>query len=673
MEEARQRIAWLVEQIRHHDRQYYLLAQPEITDLEYDRLINELKLLESQHPELVQPDSPTQRIGDQIVGDLLSVQHRLPMLSIENTYSLQELADFLSRAQKTVGEHQLSWVLELKIDGVAASVVYEDGVLVRAATRGDGRVGDDITHNIRTIADVPLRLSGRPPKLLEVRGEVYMTNHDLAQLNLQQSAAGLPPFKNTRNVTAGTIRLQDPKLAAHRKMRFFAHGMGYCEGVQATSHIEFLEELKSYGLPVTPHVHVFESAEQALSQIDQIQESLHELDFEVDGMVLKVNRLSDREELGSTTKSPRWVVAYKIDKYEAVTQLNEIVVQVGKTGTVTPVAELEPVQLAGTTVSRASLHNAEEIERKDIRVADWVVVEKAGKIIPHVVRVELHRRQASAIPYTFPRQCPVCETDLVKDQGGVYIRCPNPHCPAKLRQQLSFFAGRSAMDIDGLGEKIIDQLLDAGLVQNFSDLYRLQESQLLKLERFGQAKADNLLAAIASSKQRGLARVLTAVSIRHVGSRVASVLAKHFQDIQRLQSASQEELAQVSEVGPIIARSVYGFLHGETGQSIIAGLAEAGVLLSEPDSTSNQTGTQGISLAGKTLVVTGTLVKYKRHEIEQLILQLGGRAASSVSRSTDYVVAGENAGSKLDKAKQLNVPVLTEDQFQQLIRGAIGS
>lgn len=667
MDQAKQRIARLSDQIRHHDRQYYLLAEPEITDLEYDRLINELKQLESQYPELVLVDSPTQRIGDQIVGDLKSVEHRLPMLSIENTYSLQELADFLSRAQKAVGGRKLSWVLELKIDGVAASVIYEDGVLVRAATRGDGRVGDDITHNIRTIADVPLRLSGRPPKLLEVRGEVYMTNHDLAQLNLQQAAAGLPPFKNTRNVTAGTIRLLDPKLASQRKMRFFAHGMGFCEGVRSTSHYEFLEELKSYGLPVTPHVHVFETAEQALHQIDQIQEGLHELDFEVDGMVLKVNRLSDREELGSTSKSPRWVVAYKIEKYEAVTRLNEIVVQVGKAGTVTPVAELEPVQLAGTTVSRASLHNAEEIQRKDIRVGDWVVVEKAGKIIPHVVRVELHRRQSSSIPYSFPQQCPVCATELVKDQGGVYIRCPNPSCPAKLRQQLSFFAGRSAMDIDGLGEKIIDQLIDAGLVQNFSDLYRLQEAQLLKLERFGQAKADNLLAAIAASKQRGLARVLTAVSIRHVGSRVASVLANHFQDIQRLQSASQEQLAEVSEVGPIIARSVYDFLHGETGQAIITGLSEVGVLLSEPDSKGTQPWTQGVSLAGKTFVVTGTLVKYKRHEIEELIQRLGGRAASSVSRSTDYVVAGENAGSKLDKAKQLNVPVLTEDQFQQMV------
>ena len=382
-------------QIRRHDRLYYQEAEPEITDLEYDKLIDELKDLESEFPELVTPDSPTQRVGEEISGDLNQVEHRIPMLSIENTYSLDELKTFLARVDKQLEateENPVEWVLELKIDGVAAAIIYEDGLLSCAITRGNGVIGDDITHNIRTIGDVPLRLDGDVPKILEVRGEVYMRNSDLAQLNLVRAEQGQAPFANPRNVTAGTIRLQDPKIAAERKMRFFCHGVGYCEGMSAQDHMNFLGELRSYGLPATPHVHLFKSSEQVIEQIDALQEQLHELDFEVDGLVLKVNRFDRREKLGATSKSPRWIVAYKIEKYEATTKLNDIRVQVGKTGAVTPVAELEPVQLAGTTVSRASLHNAEEIERKDVRVGDWVVVEKAGKIIPHIVRVELHRR-----------------------------------------------------------------------------------------------------------------------------------------------------------------------------------------------------------------------------------------------------------------------------------------
>ncbi len=486
MPQAAKRIQELCEQIRHHDRLYYVQATPEISDLQYDQLLAQLKQLEAEHPHLVRADSPTQRIGDEVIGELSQVKHRVPMLSIENTYSLQELAHFLHRVQKNLGSEPVEWVMELKIDGVAAAIIYEDGQLQRAVTRGNGEVGDDITHNIRTIVDVPLRLSGTPPAILEVRGEVYMTNSDLAKLNLRRAQQQQPAFANPRNVTAGSIRLQDPKLAAERRMRFFCHGVGYSLGMRADNHIDFLKELETFGLPVTPHVHRFHSAEEVLENIDAIQQSLHELDFEVDGLVLKVNRFEQRDALGSTSKSPRWVVAYKIEKYEAVTRLNEIRVQVGKTGAITPVAELEPVLLAGTTVSRASLHNAEEIERKDVRVGDWVVVEKAGKIIPHIVRVELHRREQNSVAFEFPTHCPECSSLLLKDPGGVYIRCPNRHCPAKFRQQLSYFAGRSAMDIDGLGEKIIDQLVDANLVGCFADLYRLQEAELLQLDSFGQ-------------------------------------------------------------------------------------------------------------------------------------------------------------------------------------------
>ncbi len=665
-----ERIQQLSDLIRYHDRKYYAEAAPEITDLDYDRLMNELKQLEAQHPELVLPDSPTQRVGNELSGSLQQVEHRVPMLSIENTYSSEELASFLARVQKNLGTDPVEWVLELKIDGVAAAIIYEHGQLVRAVTRGDGKVGDDVTHNIRTIPDVPLRLTGHPPELLEVRGEVYMNNSDLAQLNLKQAAAGQPAFKNTRNVTAGTIRLLDPKLASERKMRFFCHGVGYCEGIKATNHIDFLAELRGLGLPATPHVYKFNSAEEVLARIDAIQAELHELDFEVDGMVLKVNRFDQREELGSTTKSPRWVVAYKIEKYEAVTRLNEIRVQIGKTGAITPVAELEPVQLAGTTVSRASLHNAEEIERKDIRVGDWVVVEKAGKIIPHVVRVELHRRPEDNQPYQFPTHCPECETLLEKDTGGVYIRCPNKDCSAKFRQRLRYYAGRSAMDIDGLGEKIVDQLVDASLVGSFADLYHLEESQLLTLESFGKRKAEKLLSGIQESKQRGLSRVLAAISIRHVGTRVASILAKKFVSMEKLMAATIEDLAATEEIGDIIAESVYEFLHSEHGEVTINGLASAGVKLTE-DVTEEQQAQTGSVLAGKTLVVTGTLVKYKRDEIEGLIERLGGRASGSVSKKTDYLVAGENAGSKLEKANELGVKVLSEDDFQKLIETAL--
>lgn len=667
-----QRIGELSELIRYHDRKYYVEATPEITDLDYDRLINELKQLEAEHPEFVRDDSPTQRIGDEIVGDLQSVRHRVPMLSIENTYSLDELANFLNRVQKNLGAEPVEWVLELKVDGVAAAVVYEHGRLVRAVTRGNGEVGDDITHNIRTIADIPLVLSDNPPPLLEVRGEVYMNNSDLAQLNLRRTVEGLPLYANTRNVTAGTVRLLDPKIAASRRLRFFCHGVGYCDGVLATNHFDFLDELRNWGLPATPHVRLFRSATEVLEQIDAVQESLHELDFEVDGLVLKVNRFAQRDELGSNSKSPRWVVAYKIEKYEAITRLNEIRVQVGKTGAITPVAELEPVQLAGTTVARASLHNAEEIERKDVRVGDWVVVEKAGKIIPHIVRVELHRREGELAPFAFPTMCPECQTELIKDAGGVTIRCPNALCPAKLRQRLRFFAGRSAMDIDGLGEKIVDQLVDAGLVQDYADLYRLREEQLLTLESFGKRKAEKLLQGIEASKARGLARVLSAIAIRHVGTSVSNLIARNFESIDVLQRASVEDIAAIDEIGTIIAESVHGFVHSEAGETIFNGLREVGVVLETPqDERAPALGT-GI-FSGKTLVVTGTLTRYTRDEIQELIARLGGRASSSISKSTDYLIAGEKAGSKLEKATKLGVQVLSEDEFEKLVEQSEGS
>jgi len=658
----------LRDEIRHHDQLYYVDAAPEISDLEYDRLLKRLQQLEAQHPELVTPDSPTQRLGDAPVAHLRQVAHRVPMLSIDNTYSRDELAAYFQRTEKLLGSEPIQWVMEYKIDGVAASVVYEQGTLSLAVTRGNGEVGDDITHNIRTIRDLPLTLVGdQVPATLEVRGEVYMTDADLADLNVRQVKAGLEPFKNTRNVTAGTIRLLDPSLAAKRKLRFFAHGVGQTEGLTATTHIDFLSEIKRFGIPATPNVRLLNGSEEALAAIAELEVAMPDLPFEIDGIVFKVNRLDQRVELGIRSKSPRWVVAYKFERYEAVTQLERIGVQVGKTGAITPVAYLQPVNIADTTVSRASLHNADEIKRLDVREGDMVVVEKAGKIIPKVIRVEKHLRTEELPEYQFPDVCPVCHEPLTRDEGGVYIRCTNPTCPAQLRQRLVYYASRTGMDIDGLGDKIVDQLVQHNLVASVADLYRLTADQLIeRLQLVKERKANKLIEGIEQSKSRGLARVLTSIAIRHVGPRVAKLLTQRYPTIEALQAASVAELAAIHDVGDVIAQSVHQFLHSEAGQRLIEDLRAVGVELSEPQSAAHHAAADAV-FAGKVLVVTGTLARYTRTEIKELIERLGGRASESVSKKTDLVVAGENAGSKLAKAQQLGIPVLSEDEFTALL------
>lgn len=662
---AAERIDALRREILEHDHHYYIAAQPIISDRDYDRLIDELKQLEAAHPELITPDSPTQRVGDQPVEGLVQVAHRAPMLSIENSYSEGELRDFAARVVEGLSGEQPAWVVEFKVDGVAISLWYEQGVLVRGVTRGNGQVGDDVTHNVRTILDVPLRLHGEGlPAQLEVRGEVYMTGADLDRLNEAQHKAGLEPYKNTRNVVAGSIRLLDPRECATRRLRFFAHSTGVVEGIQARSHSQFLEEVARYGLSPTPHARRFDTFDEAFKYCGEVIEKLGELPFEVDGLVLKVDSFAHREQLGARSKSPRWVIAYKFEKYEAVTRLNAISVQVGKTGAITPVAELEPVELAGTTVSRASLHNAEEIERKDIRVGDLVVVEKAGKIIPHIVRVLWDERKTDLPKFPFPTSCPVCGTSAVKDDGGVYIRCPSPHCPAKLSEQLRFFASRDAMDIEGLGDKLIEQLVEQKLVSTYGDLYRLTLEPLLKLERMGKKSAENLLQGIAASKDRGLARLLSSLSIRHVGQRSGQILARRFGSLEKLQQATLAELGGVHEIGPAIAASVHEFIHSEHGQAILNDLQTLGLKTTE-DQPAEPTG--GKVLEGKTIVVTGALQKYKRNEIEGLIELHGGRAASSVSKKTSFLLAGADAGSKLAKAQELGVKVLSEDDFEQLL------
>ena len=655
-------------EIRRHDQKYYVDAEPLISDLEYDRLHQQLSRWEKEHPELVTSDSPTQRIGDGPVSYLDQVEHTVPMLSIDNTYSISELVDFGKKTEEALGG-PADWVVELKIDGVAATLIYENGFLVRGLTRGNGLLGDDITHNLRTIADIPLKLtSENPPALLEVRGEIYMTNQELVALNERQERAELAPFMNTRNVTAGSIRLLDPRVCASRNLRMFCHGTGYCEGLKSDNHLDFLKEIGSYGIPPTPGVRGLHSIERTAEYCEQLIEKVPELDFEVDGLVIKLNRFAQREQLGARSKSPRWLIAYKWEKYEAVTQLKSIEVQVGKTGAITPVANLQPVELAGTIVSRASLHNADEIARKDIRVGDTVVVEKAGKIIPHIVRVEKHeRKSASVAKFEFPINCPECDSRLVKDKGGVYIRCPDLQCPAQIKERVRYFASRNAMDIEGLGDKLVDQLVSSGLVSRYGDLYRLQVDQLLGLERMGKKSSEKLIAAIELSRSRGLARLLNGLSIRHVGITVARVLSQHFGNLEALRHASTEALANVNEVGDIIAVSVHDYLQSDFGHETIEDLIAMGLKVDEVRSETESLGNQ---LEGKTFVVTGTLTHYKRDEIKQLIMQHGGKTSSSVSGKTDFLIAGDKAGSKKSKAEDLGVTILDEEGFQGLLENS---
>ena len=667
---AADRVRRLRERIRHLDRLYYVEAAPEVTDLEYDRLVAELRSLEARHPELVTTDSPTQRVGDEPIDSLRPVRHRVPMLSIDNAYDAEEIAAWGRRVEKLLDldatADPVEWVLELKIDGVAVSLTYEHGLLALGATRGNGVVGDDITHNVRTIPGVPLRLElDDPPATVEIRGEVYMANSDLVTLNERQASAGLAPFANTRNVAAGSIRLLDPRECAARPLRFLCHGIGDAAALGVTSQADLLTWAQRAGLPIAPHTDVFRSLDALVERGTERIEQLHTLDFEVDGFVVKVNAFSQQVRLGATAKSPRWAIAWKFEKFEATTRLAGIRVQVGRGGTVTPVADLEPVELAGTIVRRASLHNADEVARKDVRVGDVLVVEKAGKVIPHVVRVEKHLRTGRLPAWQPPTHCPECDTALVRDPDGVFIRCPNVDCPARLRERLRFFASRGAMDIEGLGDKLVEQLVATGLVTTYADLYTLTPERLEPLERMGRKSAEALVQEIAASRDRGLVRVLNALGIRHVGPRVASLLARRFPSIESLADASEEELAATHEIGPVIARSVREWFSGDEGRRTVRGLRAAGVRLDVPDAERGRDG----PLTGRTLVVTGTLEGYSREQAEEAIRQAGGRAAGSVSKKTDYLVAGAEAGSKLDKARTLGVPVLDEAAFTRLLRG----
>jgi DNA ligase (NAD+) len=661
------RAAELRRLIDHHNYLYYVEAKPEISDREFDRLLEELKAIEAKHPELVTPDSPTQRVGGQPIAEFATVTHRVPMLSIDNTYNIDELREFDKRVRKALRGEAVEYVVELKIDGVAISLTYEDGAFTVGATRGDGRHGDDVTHNLKTIRALPLRLhTDDPPALFEARGEVYMNRAELARINKERLARGEEPYANPRNLTAGTLKLLDPRLAAQRSLCLFTYALGAVKGVTVKTHREALDLLRRSGFPVNPHIQTCDSIEEVFAYIESWGKRRNELPYETDGMVIKVNDYDQQRRLGATSKAPRWVVAYKFAAEQAMTRLGKVEFFVGKTGKLTPVAHLEPpVRLAGTTVSRASLHNADQIAAKDIRLGDMIVVEKAGEIIPYVVRSEPEARTGGEKPIHFPATCPACGGKVERDPEGVDYRCTEPAtCPGQLKQRLLNWGRRKAMDIEGLGDVLVEQLVDTGLVRSIPELYRLTEEQLVELERMGKKSAQNLLEGIEASKGRGLARVLTGLGVRLIGDHVAEVLARKFGSIDELTAASLDDLSNTAEIGSERGASIHKYLHSAIGRKTVQELRDLGVKLTEDV---KRPAAAGVDLSGKTFVVTGTLQNYSREEIEDLIESLGGKATGSVSKKTSYVVAGEEAGSKLTKARALGVPVLTEAEFEKLI------
>ncbi len=660
--QAGERIQELRTEIERHNRLYYIDAKPEITDREYDRLLDELESLENQFPEFQSPTSPTQRVGGAPLDHFDSVRHAVPMMSLSNTYSKEELVEFDRRIRKLIPEEEFSYILEPKIDGVAISLRYENGALVQAVTRGDGTTGDDVSANVRTINSIPLRLSDMmPPAVLEVRGEIYMDTKGFARLNEKRQEAGLEPFANPRNACAGSLKLLDPKEVAKRPLNAVFYAVGELDGVAFETHAQMLETLQHYGLRIAPSYWQDNTIQDILDQLDVLEGMRHDFPFEMDGGVIKVNERRLYEPLGFTAKSPRWAVAYKYEPEQAETTLHAISIQVGRTGVLTPVAELEPVQLAGTTVKRATLHNEDEIRRKDIKIGDRVIVEKAGEIIPAVVKVVTEKRTGAEEAFTMPEACPVCGGAVEKPEGEVALRCINLQCPAQVKNWLTHFASRSAMDINGLGESLVEQLVDSGLVKNPAELYTLQKQEVLGLERMGDKSAENLIKGIEDSKHRPFERVLLGLGIRHIGKGAAIILANAFKNIDALMAATPDQLEAIRDIGPIVARSVADYFNDPDTLAVISQLREAGVNFEQEEAGGND------EFEGLTFVLTGSMESMTRDEAGEKIRARGGKVSSSVSKNTSYLVAGESAGSKLAKAEQLGVTVLTEEQFIGLL------
>ncbi len=671
--QARDRVRALREELWRHRHAYYVLAAPTISDHEYDLLERELAALEAEHPEFVTPDSPTRRVGYPVEGDLAQIAHRTPMLSLENAYSIEEVREWaarLIRAAELPIAREVRYSCEHKIDGVSVSLVYEDGVLSRAVSRGDGRVGEDITASIRTIRSLPLRLT-EPHRNLEARGEVYFPTADFQRLNAEREEAGQAPFANPRNAAAGTLRLLDPALVATRPLDLFAWQLVQIEGREPPTQGDGLATLRDAGLKTNPYGRVVTGLEGVIAFIDEWAAKKRDLPYEVDGIVIKVDEAAIRQRAGTTTKAPRWAIAFKYPAERATTRLRGVTVQVGRTGVLTPVAELEPVAIAGTTVMRATLHNFEEIARKDIRLRDMVHLEKGGEVIPKVVGPILAERPADATPIVAPTACPVCGTPVVRDEGGVAFRCPNPVCPARVGEALRHFARRSALDIEGLGPALIEQFLARGLVRDVADLYRLDVATLAGLDRMGEKSASRLVARLAASREKPLSRVLFGLGVRHVGERAARVLAEHFGSAEAMLEAIDAEdavarLSALRDIGPETARSAVDSFRAGEARELLLRLAEVGFALVEPRDARPASAEPG-PFAGKTVVITGTLERWTRSELKRLLEAAGAKVASSVSSKTDHLIAGADPGSKLDRARELGVAVLDERELSAIL------
>lgn len=649
--------------LHHHSYRYYILDRPEISDAEYDRLFNELKELEAAHPQLITPDSPTQRVGGAVAESFASVQHRVPMLSLDNAYTADEVREFEARLQRALPGESFTYVCEPKVDGLGVALLYGKGRLMRGATRGDGRMGEDITQNLKTVKTIPLRLRGplADLEILEVRGEVYMAHKAFERLNRTLEGEGEEPFANPRNAAAGSVRQKDSSITARRPLDIVVYNVSDAAPNFFTTHWDAMQALHEAGFKINPRSRRCQDIDAVTAAIAELERDRMNLGYDADGVVVKVDSLDQQRRLGSTTHHPRWAIAYKFPAQQATTVVRKIEVSVGRTGALTPTALLDPVEIAGATISRATLHNADEIERLDVREGDTVIVERAGDVIPHILRVVTEKRPPDSVPFVFPAACPVCRSAAFRPEGEVVSRCTNSTCPARLKEGLLHYGSRRAMDIEHLGEAVVEQLVDRKLVTNFADLYGLSVDQLAELERLAKKSATNLNTAIQGSKKRGLARLLFALGIRYVGENVARILAAEFGSMDRLAHATEEQLAGVHGIGPRIAKSVVLFFQQPDNRNLIDLLKEAGVKMEEESSAGPK------PLLGKTFVLTGGLEKMTRDEAKAAIQRLGGRVTSSVSKKTDYVIVGTDPGSKYEDAKRLEVPTLGEEAFRTLL------
>ncbi len=659
--QAKEQIEHLSHELQEHNHRYYVLNQPSISDEEYDVLLKKLIALEEEFPKYKTPNSPSQRVGSKVEGNLPVVTHRIKMLSLDNTYSIDEVNAWYDRVIKGLGKAP-GLTVEPKIDGVSCSLTYSKGQLIMAATRGDGSTGENVTHNARTIRTIPLELKGKVPNLLEVRGEVYMEKQDFAKMNRERKESQEELFVNPRNAASGALKLLDSRLTAKRHLKFFAHSFAVIQGeAMPEGQWEFLQKCKDYGFSINPFSHLCADLQEVLSFCQSIQEKRQELSYDVDGIVIKVNDFKSQAQLGTTQKSPRWAVAFKFPAYQATTTIREINVQVGRTGVITPVAELEPVFCGGVTISRATLHNFDEVRRLGVNVRDKVLIERAGDVIPKIVKVT---EKLSKGNFKLPDNCPSCGAKIVKeDLEQVAFRCVNHSCPKQLEGRLLHFASRRAMDIEGFGEAVVKQLLEKGILKNFSDIYHLTKEDLLTLDLFADKKAEKLIDAIEKSKKQSLSRLIYALGIANIGEKAASVLADHFGSMQTLMKAQAEELQSIYEVGPIMAAEVVNFFSQSQVKSLIKDLGELGLNMNQEKTIKSD------KLAGKKFVFTGELEGISRDQAGEIVRNLGGEVSSSVSSKTDYVVAGESAGSKYNKAKQLKLTILNLEQFKELTNG----